>query len=382
MSDLSVAEYNRAEADAICELPNRIVEAFQPVVFQQLGYPSRVSRESELWKYIDVMHEGRFEADFSNLLEGISPLEFSVLGRLTEQICRFSNSKFGYKAIAKASVLRSLNVLRHIKYLFGDARPTVLEIGPGCGYLGAMLLLESYPYVATDVAQAFYLYQNHFWNFITEGKVIELARDSGSKGGLPAPAPGEVVHVPWWRFASLRPGDAPPFAVVTCNHTFCEMHPACLGFTLSIARDFENGTQGPTFVFEGWGSGVKNSASSVAERFYRSGFAIAHHDSKITIIDLKSSQGHLDLPKHKQRLLRKSRSLLRRLAGARPLGQYEPRCYASSSSPWSKAILEGRSDAANTVGINLVNQFYFDLLGTEPPPTPDEQFRMLAGHRN
>lgn len=53
---LSVAGYDRTEQEAIKKLPNRIIEACSPVTFQQIGYPMRITVETDLFKYIDVMH--------------------------------------------------------------------------------------------------------------------------------------------------------------------------------------------------------------------------------------------------------------------------------------------------------------------------------------
>ncbi len=191
MPSLTVAEYDRMEQDAIAELPNRVIEAFQPVTFLQLGYPIRIRRESELFKYIDVMQETRFEHDYLNFLGGVTLTEFELLQKLTSLVCNFSEVRFQRKGIARSSLIRMINVLRHIRYLSGAEQPRIFEIGPGCGYLGAMLMLLGYPYAATDVTQAFYLYQNHLWDFITDGKVFEGAQQE-INSVLRAIPPGSV----------------------------------------------------------------------------------------------------------------------------------------------------------------------------------------------
>src|SRR5439155_1356215 len=67
---LTVKEYEARENEAVAALPNRIVEMVNPVVFASEGYPTRVRNDSELWKYLDVMHETRFERDFATLFGG------------------------------------------------------------------------------------------------------------------------------------------------------------------------------------------------------------------------------------------------------------------------------------------------------------------------
>ena len=74
-SPLTPQAYDDAERTARKELSNRIVEAFQPVTFGGFGYPVRVDDIEELWKYVDVMQERRFEHDFLHLLGGLTEHE-------------------------------------------------------------------------------------------------------------------------------------------------------------------------------------------------------------------------------------------------------------------------------------------------------------------
>ena len=380
MANLKITEYDRVEQEAISEMPNRIIEAFMPFLFQQLGYPTRVRHESELFKYIDVMHELRFESDFVNLLGGLTAEEFELLCRLTERICGFSESQFQRRSIARASVLRSINVLRHIKYLFGSERPRVFEIGSGCGYLGAMLMLEGYPYAATDVTQAFYLYQNHLWDFISDGKVIETVNTEISAEAFAKIPSGAAVHFPWWEFVKLRPESVPQFDIVTCNHALCEMHPDSLRFTLKITQALLRGQDSPTaFVFEGWGYDLKNSIAFVTEIFYQLGFVLVHYDPWITVFtpavtERPSDFLHLPKPVEQHNLvLRDGRAVLEKTETA----SYEPEHYTSPLNPLSTAISWGRQGSIRAVEIDQVNRFYTGLLESEDHLSPDEHFWKL-----
>ena len=316
LKPLTVVEYNTAEETAISHLPNRIVESyFLPLSFLKTSYPTRVRNESELWKYVDVMHSLRFENDLDDLMGGsLTENEFELLKRLTTLICRFTESKFQEKRIARGSLLRMLNVLRHIKYIFGEDRPRVLEIGPGCGYLGAMLQLDGYPYAATDVCQAFYLYQNHLWNFISDGKVNELAYGNVSNEHFAAPSSGYATHIPWWEFVRLRPKSAPQFDVVTINHALCELSPDSLGFLLRISKAILRGNKNiKAFIFEGWGGQSMRTNASLIKEFHRFGYNIVHHDKKITVIvpaGSKNDIDHFSFPKQSQSTLAMERNKL------------------------------------------------------------------------
>ena len=400
---LNVDEYDTAEQEAIFRLPNRIIEAYQPVAFHQVGYPTRVRSKSELWKYIDVMHELVLEQDFHHLMEGgLTVSEFELLRRLTELIYSFSESSFQRKMIARASVLRSLNVFRHIGYLFGDARPKVFEIGPGCGYLGSMLMLENCPYAATDITQAFYLYQNHFWNFISDGKVIELVRDSLSNNKqFIAPEEGAVVHIPWWEFVKLRPPSMPQFDIITVNHTLCEMHPHSLMFLLMIAQALLRGDETPkAIVFEGWGSELIQTRAAVIQVFNRWGFKMVHSDSRITIFvpsgtDKVADNITLSRPIKSERLkngaawavdslplpqpmrMKIKRAMMGMARAAHLLK--EPLASTHNQDPLSRLVLLRRNSehSDRIVTIEQVNSFYTDLVGSENYLSPDEYFLKL-----
>ncbi|MBI3021760.1 MAG: class I SAM-dependent methyltransferase [Candidatus Omnitrophica bacterium] len=375
------------------QTPNRAIMAFQPVVFHQYGYPARVRMGAELFKYIDVMHDLRFEEDFHQLLGGLTREEFDLLQRLTTLICRFSEARFGRKALARSSVLRHLYVLRHIRYLSGGRPLRVLEIGPGCGYLGAMLMLEGYSYAAMDVTQAFYLYQNWFWNFISDGQVTELARDSGlAPREMTAPQPGGILHVPWWEFVRSALRSGAPFDLVVCNHALCEMHRDSLAFILKSARRLLDAQDGrpKAFVLEGWGARYI-SLSEATKSFYRAGFTMVHNDGGIIVFAPTGTSwatNGLRLPHHTplkrryvrgvRRLLRRGINVVRRAMWESPLPDmsYEPCEYRASGNPFSRAIHEGRSAerGTKTVGLEQVNRFYTELLGSENHLNPDERF--------
>ena len=387
MPDLSVAEYDEAEQSAISVTPNRVVAAFQPVTYARIGYPDRVRQESELFKYIDVMHEGEFEQHVTRDLAGLSEDEFDLVRKITSLICGFSESRFGIKSTGRASVLGALNVFRHIRYQFGDARPCVLEIGPGNGYLGAMLMLEGYPYLATEVSQAFYLYQNHLWNFISGGNVIELAHPDNSVDNIGVPPPGGAIHIPWWELVRLKPELIPPIDVATGNRVLCEMHPQSLDFILKIASgSMRSRGDRKAFVFEDWGLPGANSADAVTENFYKTGFGLVYYDPLITVMaprDMECGMDFLSLPnkRKKKLLLIHIRNLVRRLTGLPPLPEntvYGPYHYTSADNPLAKSIVSGRQTGQDTrtVGIDQLNEFYTEVLGTADHLTPDERFQM------
>lgn len=262
---LLVEEYDRCESEAVETTPNRVIEAFQPAAFRHVGYPARIRRERELHRYVDTMHELEFEDDFA-AVSGLTTAEFALLRRISEGILTFSRDRFGMSLMARPSVIRSLNVLRHIRHMYRDARPRVFELGPGSGYLGALLMAEGFPYAAMDVSQAFYLFQNHLWkNMFGDALVERVGRKVHPEEDLCQLSPSRCLHMPWWDFAGLRPDLHAGIDVFVCNRALCEMHPNSLQFALKRARTLlEHGGGQTAFVFDGWGSVVANSVTNVA----------------------------------------------------------------------------------------------------------------------
>ena len=91
---LSIQTYNNCEKEAICMLPNRVEQAFQPTTFYNAGYPTRIETEQDLWKYVDVMQINRYERNIINGLGGLSEDEFEIYRRLTQKICEFTEKQF------------------------------------------------------------------------------------------------------------------------------------------------------------------------------------------------------------------------------------------------------------------------------------------------
>src|SRR6266566_966156 len=266
---LTVKEYEARENEAVAALPNRIVEMVNPVVFASEGYPTRVRNDSELWKYLDVMHETRFERDFATLFGGgMTEQEFALLQRAARLSCEFSNECFKRNSATRGSLLRALNVYRHISDIFGGSPARVFELGPGSGYLGCLFLLNNWSYAASDITQAFYLAQNRLWDHASGGCLRDLAADPAWDGTL---APGQPVHIPWWEFFSLPERGVPSVDVVTCNHALAEVHPNSMAFALRVAHEMLSGDGMKVFVFEGWGFERFVPRSMITEQFYRFG---------------------------------------------------------------------------------------------------------------
>jgi len=212
-----VDEYNRAERQGCATVSNRAIEAFSLELWNTLGYPYRVDDESQLWRYHDVMHEGRFEENLK-LLSGCSDHEYKLITNAARQILSFSERNFPIRNTGKHALTRALYQYRLIMQHRPQGGPLrILEIGPGCGYLGVLLANDGHEYFAMEAAQAFYLYQKTLWSDLFGSQYVDLSSTHDEIKSA------TVTHIPWWRFANLSI-PIPDIDIVTINHALLEMH--------------------------------------------------------------------------------------------------------------------------------------------------------------
>jgi len=103
---LDVETYDSAEAKAIEGFPIRVNQAFFPEMFASVGYPARVTRPDQLWRYIDVMHETRVEYNMDYLLFGLTEREFELFKQVTQLVDKHASESYGRRAHASSALLR------------------------------------------------------------------------------------------------------------------------------------------------------------------------------------------------------------------------------------------------------------------------------------
>jgi hypothetical protein len=394
---LDPAIYDAAERCAAERLPNRIIECAQPNVFQAEGYPTRVETVTGVGRYIDVMHEGRLRGTFQDMLGGgVTADEMALLKEIASAVRWLSLTSYGKAAVPRDALARALNVYRHIRFLYPEPR-MIFEIGGGSGYVGALLLLAGYGYASTEISQAFYLYQNHLINALAPGRIIELASDPCSFNEIDSLPLGSSVHVPWWKFTIPEPRFLLPIDAVTANHCLCEMHPRALAYSLLASRKLlENRGPDACFVFEGWGSTVRNPVWSVNKRFWELGFVAPHNDIRITAyVRSESSHAVNAAPRERpwasavqpnvlglQRIFRKApQKPAPASEEERYQPHYQPHIWVTPANALSRRITEGRHaiEAQAKQSETDYDSMLGEVLGSKDTMSQDEKFLRSIG---
>ena len=81
---LSLEKYKALEREGKKHLPNRFLEAFQPEVFNKVGFPTQIDDESEVVRFLDTMHDGRLKHYYVNLAMAPDAKEFEAIQKLSK----------------------------------------------------------------------------------------------------------------------------------------------------------------------------------------------------------------------------------------------------------------------------------------------------------
>lgn len=239
-----VSSYDQAERQAHSRLSNRAIEASSTAAFDHTGYPTRVTDERALWRYADVMQDGRAKASFDEL-GGLTDHEFELLKRVTVRAAAMTAARTDRRIVPKDAPMRALLAYRQIT-AFYPVGSRVFEIGPGSGYLGAMLDADGYDYRSTDITQAF-----HLWQLLLLADEIR------------------EPQMPWWVWVDIARPDF-PVDVITANHCLNEMQPRALQY-LIVRAEKMLGDSGALFI-ESWGAEYHRSTQQTASLFDKRGW--------------------------------------------------------------------------------------------------------------
>ena len=271
-----VDKYNQAERAGRATVSNRAIESFSLELWNTMGYPFKIDSESELWRYHDVMQEGRFKENLQ-LIGSYSEHEFDLITKTAKQILSFSERHLPFRSSGKHSLTRSLHQYQLlIKHRPHDHPLRILEIGPGSGYLGLLLANDGHQYFAMDAAQAFYLYQKKLWSDIYGSDYFDYSESSSR------PDTAKVIHIPWWQFANLSI-PIPDVDVVTINHALTEMHPQAVKTIFARLYSAWGDTDNKLVLAESWGFDYFKRKESMLADIRSASFSVNRITNRVTI---------------------------------------------------------------------------------------------------
>ncbi|MGE4165618.1 MAG: hypothetical protein AB7E67_06505 [Xanthobacteraceae bacterium] len=258
-SKLSVEQYDKAEIEGGATLSIPHLMAFRPVAFQSVGWPIRVSIEAELLRYVDHNCEPEVAGLFKpNAM--FAPIgyqnsftidEKEIIAAIRERVANLTEHAWGRRIKPVTNLLVQLGPFRMMQQLadtMPDKKIAVFEVGPGAGYLGAMLAHAGHRYLSYDVAQSLYLWQNRLLAAVTDTGFIETAGMSDNDA-FQAITNGRVVHFPWWHFVGLLDNARTNVDVVYSNSNLSEMTNVALRHVLHISKQMLSKSKIGMFCF-------------------------------------------------------------------------------------------------------------------------------------
>jgi hypothetical protein len=279
---LTVEGYDRAEAEARVGLSIPHLMAFRSVAFDSVGWPTRISSERELLRYVDH----NFEAEVPALYEPgatFDPIgyrnaftldEQALIASIRDRVADLTERSFGRRIRPMTNLLVQTGPFRVMQQLASALKQQqlrVFEVGPGAGYLGALLAQAGHRYFSYDVAQSLYLWQNRLLQTVSGSDFRELA-------GLDAAAAeravdeGRVVHLPWWNYVAMLNGTTMRADVVYSNSNLSEMTYVALRHVLLISRQMLADSPKGMFCFFSKGMPSQTPHDQIDEVLRQHGF--------------------------------------------------------------------------------------------------------------
>lgn len=268
---ISVDEYDRLEADARSGLANAMQQAFTPATFMMQGDPICVGREAELVRFVDSMHEYS-AADYFKRFYPLTHDEADLLTHLGDHIVKYCADHFGRPLRPWVAPLSALEMFRAASALakrLGKERITVLEIGCGSGYFGALMHLAGHRHISMDVTQAYYLWQNRLFSSLAGERFREFADPNMRLSDDPE---CDFLHIPWFRFCRLHEDN--PFCadMVVVDHALNEMNDRALRYVLHRSREMLERVDGGVFTFCHFGMMKMRNHLDLFGQFYDAGY--------------------------------------------------------------------------------------------------------------
>jgi len=263
---LTTAEYYAAERAALTTLSNRQIQAFKPHGFNTVGFPSEISSNSEIVRFVDALHEHNHQSYVSPSFL-YSRSEKESFTRIIEAVGAATLERFGKALRPSTSVLTSIELFRILERLqaaHGD-RLSILEIGPGSGYLGAAIIDSGSRYLAMENASGFYLWQSMLMQTLTSD-FSELARNQIA-------GTSRAIHIPWWEWAVKDSmSRLAPVDILISDAVISEMHPMARAFLWRIFRQLSDPSATPMVIVGRPGQPLFGDASTISQEVADCGY--------------------------------------------------------------------------------------------------------------
>lgn len=230
---LEISDYRLGEQFGRSTISNwRIAETHLVDHFIRVGFPVRIESRHEVGQLLDTMQEKRF-GRFMTELGGLTAAEADSLADALVSSVKFQRAQLPRRrpSVPFSTMISALTLYKKIAGFKPDLQ-SVLEVGPGCGYLAYFLAghetLRDYSQV--EACESFYVLQSMVNSHVFGHEFCDLAVTAVADCALHIHrdlerpvvlADGEIpahrcFHYPWWKLGTLHEGVG-KYDVVTSN---------------------------------------------------------------------------------------------------------------------------------------------------------------------
>lgn len=278
---VSPEQYDIFEQSGVADLPIPVMMAFKPVTFERYAYPTHISSMREVLRYADHNCEAevpglyRAGATFPPVgyVNSFTIDEREMLDTLRNRVAAATLRDFGRSVKPATNLLVQMGpfrVMSHLARTFELAPMTLFEVGPGAAYLGAMMAVAGHRYLAFDVTQSLYIWQQYLLSTLAEGDFFETA----SRSDFDPAIASRIVHLPWWQYVKLLYGTMARADVVYSNSNLGEMSPLALKHVLHISREMLKDSPLGLFGYFSTGMTAQSSPEQIGAAFVSAGYRL------------------------------------------------------------------------------------------------------------
>lgn len=273
---MDIQSYRRAETLA-CQsgLSWRKRAAHTPNAFLAAGFPVRVESIADLVQMVDTMQEDRFDGYMAEL-GGLNDADLALLIPALADFARFFALTFdSYRAPLPLDTMLGMYVAYRKLDRFMPGAKSVLEIGPGCGYMAFFIKqrAELERYVQIECCESLYMLQylvNRHAFGITAYDQAAFSPNVDLTGVVARNTNIACTHMPWWMLQYVHTFR---FDAVFMNAMLTELTPAALTDYVDLLKATLK--PGGIVIVQCQGGGVLPIAHIVAT-LQRSGFPLTY----------------------------------------------------------------------------------------------------------
>jgi hypothetical protein len=283
---LSIEEYDRNEKEAMANVGYAQHAAYSTKTFKDHGFPTNMTEEREIFRYVDSimgtdlerLNAGYFFRD-TPIRTDYSLDEVELLNKIsrgveniTEKSCDEKHSVF-FNHLSGVGLFR---IVSRIAELTGKEKLSVFEVGPGCGYTGALIGMLGHNYASYDVTQAYYLFQNRLMDNLFKDEFTEYA----GANELPTENQGlsRISHLPWWKYMELFKDNPFKADIVISNANLAEMHSLSQKYMLRMSKMMMAESDIGMLIFGNVGSEHMGTEADVFQNLDDAGYKIIVKD--------------------------------------------------------------------------------------------------------